>query len=173
LLHAIDEQVSWLARLEAELRDQVELAARLSRAPSRRCAVSGHRRHHHRRRARRHHRLTTSQLAAFPAQAERGPSGERRRLGGITKAGKRPRIAAFTATATPEVRTDIATQLGFASPVLHVRRFDLPWEEDPEANRRFRRMLARGKNPNVVVTAIAREMAAFMWAIAREVPLNA
>jgi hypothetical protein len=34
-------------------------------------------------------------------------------------------------------------------------------------------MLARGKNPNVVVTAIARELVAFMWAIAREVPLPA
>jgi len=32
---------------------------------------------------------------------------------------------------------------------------------------------ARGKHPNVVVTAIARELLAFMWAIAREVPVKA
>ena len=34
-------------------------------------------------------------------------------------------------------------------------------------------MIGRGKNPNVVVTAIARELAAFMWSIAREVPIMA
>jgi ATP-dependent DNA helicase RecQ len=36
------------------------------------------------------------------------------------------RIAAFTATATPEVRRDIAHQLGLGSPALHVRGFDRP-----------------------------------------------
>jgi ATP-dependent DNA helicase RecQ len=36
------------------------------------------------------------------------------------------RIAAFTATATPEVRRDIAHQLGFAQPAMHVRGFDRP-----------------------------------------------
>ena len=38
---------------------------------------------------------------------------------------------------------------------------------------RFRRLAARGKHANVVVTAIARELLAFMWAIAKEVPINA
>jgi len=37
--------------------------------------------------------------------------------------------------------------------------------------KRFRRLVARGKHPNVAVTAIARELLAFMWAIAREVPM--
>ncbi len=37
-----------------------------------------------------------------------------------------PRLAAFTATATPEVRRDIAVQLGFEAPCLHVRGFDRP-----------------------------------------------
>ena len=37
--------------------------------------------------------------------------------------------------------------------------------------KRYRRMVARGKNPNIVVTAIAREILAFLWAIAWEVPL--
>jgi hypothetical protein len=32
---------------------------------------------------------------------------------------------------------------------------------------------ARGKNPNQAVVAVAREMAAFIWAIAREVPIAA
>ena len=38
--------------------------------------------------------------------------------------------------------------------------------------KRFRRLSARGKHANVVVTAIAREMLAFMWAIAHEVPIQ-
>src|SRR4051794_25058474 len=49
-----------------------------------------------------------------------------RRLGEIVKELAAPRIAAFTATATPEVRRDIATQLGFDEPSLHVRGFDRP-----------------------------------------------
>ena len=34
---------------------------------------------------------------------------------------------------------------------------------------RYRRFLARGKNKNTVVTAIARELAAFIWAIGQAV----
>ena len=54
-----------------------------------------------------------------------------RRLGEVITNLGVPRIAAFTATATPEVRTDIAHQLGFdkegtAPPRLHVRGFDRP-----------------------------------------------
>jgi hypothetical protein len=33
--------------------------------------------------------------------------------------------------------------------------------------------MAKGKNRNRVVTAIARELSGFMWAIAKEVPLAA
>ena len=37
-----------------------------------------------------------------------------------------PRLAAFTATATPEVRADIAVQLAMTEPRFHVRGFDRP-----------------------------------------------
>jgi ATP-dependent DNA helicase RecQ len=49
-----------------------------------------------------------------------------RRLGQLIAELKPPRIAAFTATATPEVRDDIAVQLGLASPRVHVHGFDRP-----------------------------------------------
>ena len=52
-----------------------------------------------------------------------------RRLGPFIQAlgGERPvRLAAFTATATPEVRRDIAHQLGMHDVRLHVRGFDRP-----------------------------------------------
>ncbi|MEJ7601517.1 MAG: ATP-dependent DNA helicase RecQ [Kofleriaceae bacterium] len=51
---------------------------------------------------------------------------EYRRLGSIVKELGAPRLAAFTATATPEVRRDIAHQLGMEDPRLYVRGFDRP-----------------------------------------------
>ncbi|MCA9678687.1 MAG: ATP-dependent DNA helicase RecQ [Myxococcales bacterium] len=49
-----------------------------------------------------------------------------RRLGEAVRALKPPRLAAFTATATPEVRQDIADQLAMADARIHVRGFDRP-----------------------------------------------
>jgi transposase len=37
--------------------------------------------------------------------------------------------------------------------------------------RRYQRLMHKGKHRNVVVTAIAREMIAYIWAISREVVL--
>jgi hypothetical protein len=37
--------------------------------------------------------------------------------------------------------------------------------------KRYRQLIARGKNANQVVVAIARELVAFMWAIAQQVPV--
>jgi ATP-dependent DNA helicase RecQ len=51
---------------------------------------------------------------------------EYRRLGEAVRLLGAPRVAAFTATATPEVRRDIAHQLDLAAPALHVRGFDRP-----------------------------------------------
>jgi transposase len=49
---------------------------------------------------------------------------------------------------------------------------DIAWKAQVRLCKRFRYLMARGKNPNQVVVAIAREMAAFIWAIAREVPMT-
>jgi ATP-dependent DNA helicase RecQ len=49
-----------------------------------------------------------------------------RRIGELVRALRPPRVAAFTATATPEVRADIAEQLAMTSPRIHVRGFDRP-----------------------------------------------
>ena len=46
---------------------------------------------------------------------------------------------------------------------------DISWKAQVRLCKRYRRLVARGKNVNQVVVAIAREMAAFVWAIAREV----
>ena len=47
------------------------------------------------------------------------------------------------------------------------------WKAQVRLCKRFRRLTARGKHPNVAVTAIARELMAFMWAIAKEVTVTA
>ena len=43
------------------------------------------------------------------------------------------------------------------------------WKAQLRLCARFRRLVAAGKNANVVTTAVAREMAAFAWAIASAV----
>ncbi|HUQ07051.1 MAG TPA: ATP-dependent DNA helicase RecQ, partial [Kofleriaceae bacterium] len=49
-----------------------------------------------------------------------------RRIGAAVRELRPPRVAAFTATATPEVRADIAEQLAMTNPRVHVRGFDRP-----------------------------------------------
>ena len=49
-----------------------------------------------------------------------------RRLGEVVRTLAPPRLIALTATATPEVREDIARQLHLDDPRLHVRGFDRP-----------------------------------------------
>jgi transposase len=46
---------------------------------------------------------------------------------------------------------------------------DIAWKAQVRLCARYRRLSAVGKKPPVVVAAIAREMAAFLWAIGREV----
>ena len=49
---------------------------------------------------------------------------------------------------------------------------DLSWKAQVRLCKRYRRLVARGKNLNQVVVALAREMAALVWAIAREVAVG-
>jgi transposase len=114
------------------------------------------------------------QLAAFVGlNPSEYSSGDTRRQGRITKAGNSHARRAlvegawayrFPAKVSPQIRR----RLEKVSPTIQ----DIAWKAQLRLCRRFRRLAGRGKNPNVVVTAIAREMAAFMWAIAREVPIT-
>ncbi len=174
---AVDEQVDRLARLEAELR---ELGPTWRRDP----VV-------HARQALRGvpwlvaitvvaelgdlTRFTSPrQLAAFvgliPSEYSSGPS---RRQGGITKAGngraRRALIEGAWAYRHPaEVSQHLQTRIdGLPQPIQKIG-----WRAQVRLGQRFRRLVGRGKHPNVVVTAIARERIAFMWAIAKEVPVG-
>ena len=59
---------------------------------------------------------------------------------------------------------------------LQIRQESLPkavreiaWKAQVRLCARYRRLMATGKRQTLVTTAIAREMAAFLWAIGREV----
>jgi transposase len=45
---------------------------------------------------------------------------------------------------------------------------DIAWKAQVRLCARYRRLVAAGKKPVVVTTAIAREMIGFVWAIARQ-----
>ena len=47
---------------------------------------------------------------------------------------------------------------------------DIAWKGQVRLCARYRRLVRAGKPANVVTTAIARELAGFVWAIARQVP---
>jgi len=115
------------------------------------------------------------QLAAFvgliPSEYSSGGS---RRQGGITKAGngraRRALIEAAWAYRHPaKVSAHIQSRIDHLPKPIQ----DLGWNAQVRLCKRFRRLVARGKHPNVAVTAVARELIAFMWAIAREVPVSA
>jgi transposase len=115
------------------------------------------------------------QLAAFvglvPSEYS---SGTARRLGGITKAGngraRRVLVEAAWAYRHPaKVSLHIQQRIDQLPKALQ----DLGWKAQVRLCKRYRRLVARGKHPNVVVTAIARELIAFMWAIARAMPGHA
>ena len=44
---------------------------------------------------------------------------------------------------------------------------DIAWKAQSRLTARYRKLVQRGKKSTVVTTAIAREIAAFMWDIAR------
>ena len=48
---------------------------------------------------------------------------------------------------------------------------EIAWKAQVRLCGRFRRLMAKGKLKTKVVTAIARELSGFIWAIAKEVPL--
>jgi hypothetical protein len=49
---------------------------------------------------------------------------------------------------------------------------DIAWKGQVRLCARYRRLARTGKPANVVTTAIARELAGFVWAIARQVTVS-
>jgi transposase len=97
-------------------------------------------------------------------------SGDRRRQGAITKTGnahaRRVLVEGAWAYRYPaKVSRHLQLRLEKVPKAIQ----DISWKAQVRLCKRYRRLIARGKNANQVVVAVAREMAAFVWAIAREV----
>ena len=106
-------------------------------------------------------------LGLVPSEHSSGAKVER---GGITKAGN---------SRARRVLVEGAWSYRFPARVtspIQARLDDVPeavraiaWKAQLRLCARFRRLVAAGKNANLVTTAVAREMAAFAWAIACQV----
>jgi transposase len=97
-------------------------------------------------------------------------SGEHRHQGAITKAGNSSARRALVEAAWAYRNT------AAVSPIIARRQTGLPqiavdiaWKAQLRLCARFRKLAARGLNRNKIVVAIARELAGFVWAIARQV----
>jgi hypothetical protein len=101
-------------------------------------------------------------------------TGERRRQGAITKAGntqaRRALVEGAGAYRSPaKVRRHLPLRLEKQAKAIQASG----WKAQVRLCKCDRRLMARGKNANQVVVAIARELIGFMWAIAQQVPVTA
>jgi transposase len=116
-----------------------------------------------------------SQLMAFLGlvPSEQSSGGERHR-GRITRTGnahvRRVLTEAAWAYRYPPSRSR-AMQLRSEGVALGVHR--IAWKAQHRLHGRYQRLMGRGKNKQQVVTAVARELAGFIWAIGHEPELLA
>ena len=109
-------------------------------------------------------------LGLVPSEHSSGQSVKR---GSITKTGnghvRRVLVEAAHAYSYPAriSRFLLKRQEGLPQPIR-----DIAWKAQVRLCGRFRRLMAQGKMKTKVVTAIARELSGFIWAIAREVQLQ-
>lgn len=112
-----------------------------------------------------HPRQLMAWLGVTPSEHS---SGDKRRQGSITKTGnsyarKLLVEAAWSyrhpARVSPEIQR---RHEGIPKAIL-----DRAWDAQLRLCRRYRRLAARGKNANIAVVAIARELAGFIWDISR------
>lgn len=97
-------------------------------------------------------------------------TGERRRQGAITKTGNSPaRRALIEGAWAYRYPAKVSRHLQLRLEKLPKVIQDISRKAQVRLCNRYRRLMARGKHANQVVVAIAREMAAFVWAIARTV----
>jgi len=114
-------------------------------------------------------RQLMSYLGLIPSEYS---SGSQRRQGGITKAGnthaRRALVEGAWAYRYPaKVSRHLQQRLEHLPKAIQ----DISWRAQVRLCKRYRQLLARGKHVNQVTVAVAREMAAFIWAIAKQTPM--
>ena len=111
-------------------------------------------------------RRLMSFLGLVPAESSTGDTVRRK---GLTLAGnRRARRALIEAAWTYRYPARVSETLRVRLEGLPKSVRDIAWKAQIRLCARYRRLTATGKRP-IVVAAIAREMAAFLWAIGREV----
>jgi transposase len=101
-------------------------------------------------------------------------SGDRRRQGGITKAGNgHARRALVEAAKAYRHRAKLSEAMPARQENLPRLVCDIAGKAQVRLCGRYRKLQARGKHPNTIAAATARELAGVMWAIARVQPLAA
>jgi transposase len=112
-------------------------------------------------------RQVMSYLGLVPSERSTGETVKR---GGITKTGnRRARRVLVEGAWTYRFGARVGRTLLDRARDLPKTVRDIAWKAQLRLCRRYRTLVARGKRSTVVTTAIAREMAAFLWAIAHEV----
>jgi len=116
-----------------------------------------------------HPRKLMSYLGLVPSEHS---SGGKRHLGAITKCGNsRARRLLVEGAHSYKHNANISKEMQLRQEGLSKEIIDIAWQAQLRLCRRYNRLMHKGKHRNVVVTAIAREMIAYIWAISREVVL--
>jgi transposase len=97
-------------------------------------------------------------------------TGDTVRRGPITKAGNRRARrmlveCAWSYQHPPRVGRDKQPKVDAAPPAVR----EIAWKAQCRLNRRYRALIRRGKLKTVAITAVARELAGFIWAVSREI----
>jgi transposase len=113
-------------------------------------------------------RQLMSYLGLIPSEYS---SGERRHQSSITKAGNsHARRALIEGAWAYRYPAKVSRHLQLRLERLPNSIQDISGKAQVRLCKRYRKLSARGKNANLVVVAIARELIAFMWAITQAVP---
>ncbi len=117
-----------------------------------------------------HPRKLMSYLGLVPSEHS---SGGKRHIGAITKCGNgRARRLLVEGAHSYRHAANISTELQKRQEGLPKQIVDIAWKAQLRLCKRYKKLVSKGKHYNLVVTAIAREMIAYIWAIAKEVVLT-
>ena len=101
-------------------------------------------------------------------------TGERIKRGPITKTGNGHARQMLTEAAwSYRMPARVGRRLRDRQQKLPEKVWQVAWKAQVRLCARYRGLFARGKPNQLIITAIARELAAFMWAIARTVEISA
>ena len=116
-----------------------------------------------------HPRKLMSYVGLTPSEHSSGGS---RKLGGITRCGNtRARRLLVEGAHSYRYTANISKELQIRQEGLPKEVIDTAWKAQLRLCKRYQKLMQRGKHRNVVITAIAREMIAYIWSISREVVL--